>query len=455
MDMIDFWRARYRQAFEHSAHAAALPGRVACGFTNNVDRIADVDGPQFSRLLAQAGVPLPDGSGPTLVRTPAELLTAMAALIRHGHGGELTVLDGGLYRWVEEHFAFRGAPQLGGTAAQAAQTLALLGFDTLLHVTSLSPAQAALLDGSGRLRVAAAGGTLPPGDAARPDDPTMVHVIFEYAAGTHVEAGGACASAPEANRIIVSYDPINNELVFDPLYAAAVADPAQQVGAVLLSGYNQVSTIGLCRERIAGTVALVQGWKAARPHMLTHLELGGTPDAEYLAAILGGFAGEMDSVGLNADELNDVLRLWGKGRAASAADLVSGAQQLQARLGCARLNVHTQNLCVTVTRGDPQEEQDALLFGSLVAGTRARLATFPQRGDLERVLAECAVAPAGLDMLAGALAAADGPAEGIARLGDAWLVAAPTLAVANPAGLVGLGDSFTAGVLGILGAGRV
>lgn len=455
MSTINFWRARYRQAFERAAHATALPGRVACGFTNNVDHIADVDGPQFSRLLEQQGVPLPNDRGPTLVRTPDELLAAMAALIRQGHGGELTVLDSELYRWVEEHFAFRGAPQLGGTAAQAAQTLSLLGFATLLHVTSLSPAQAALLDGSGRLRVATADGLLPPGAAARPNDPTMVHVIFEYAAGTRVEAGGEWAAAPEANRIIVSYDPVNNELVFDPLYADAVADPAEQVGAVLLSGYNQVSTIGLCRRRIAETVALIRRWKAARPRLLTHLELGGTPDAEYLAAILDGFAGEVESVGLNADEVNDVLRLWGKDHAGSAADLTAAAQEMQSRLACVRLNVHTQNLCVTVTRGDPREEQDALLFGSLAAGTRARLAAFPQRDDLTRVLDEAEIAPAGQRMLTDALAAAGATPEGVARLDEGWLVVTPTLAVANPAGLVGLGDSFTAGVLGILAAGRV
>jgi ADP-dependent phosphofructokinase/glucokinase len=281
----------------------------------------------------------------------------------------------------------------------------------------------------------------------------MVHVIFEYAAGTCVEAGRERAAAPEANRIIVSYDPVNNELEFDPLYADAVADPAAQAGAVLLSGYNQVSTIDLCRQRIAETVALLRRWKAARPRLLAHLELGGTPDEEYLAAILDGFAGEVDSVGLNADELNDVLRLWGRGHTANTADLVAAAQEMYFRLGCGRLNVHTQNLCVTISHGDPQEEQDALLCGSLVAGTRARLAAFPQHGDLARVLAECAVAPAGLHMLSGALAAWGCPAEGIARLDGAWLVVAPTLAVANPAGLVGLGDSFTAGVLGILAAG--
>lgn len=455
MEQITFWRARYREACERALHAAAQHCRVACGFTNNVDRIADVDGAQFSRLLAQQGVALPAGRGPTLVRTPAELLAAMAALIRSGHGGELTVLDGDLYRWVEAHFAFRGAAQLGGTAAQAAQTLALLGFDTLLHVTSLSPEQAALLDGSGRLQIASASGLLPPCAAARPDDPTMVHVIFEYAAGTRIEAGGERAAAPEANRIIVSYDPINNELLFDPLYAGAVADPAAHVGAVLLSGYNQVSTIGLCRQRIGETVALLRRWKAAQPQLLTHLELGGTPDEEYLAAILDGFAGEVDSVGLNADELNDVLRLWGQGHAAGAADLVNGAQQLQSRLGCGRLNVHTQNLCVTITRGDAHAEQDALLYGSLVAGTRARLAAFPQHHDVARVLDAAQVAPAGLHMLSGVAATLGDAPGGIARLGEGRLVVAPTLAVANPAGLVGLGDSFTAGVLGILAAGRV
>lgn len=451
MNETTFWRGRYAEAFARALRGAAQPGRIACGFTNNVDRVADVDGAHLSRLLAQAGVALPHGRGPLLVRTPAELLAGMAAFVRDGRGGELTVLDAGLYRWMEAHFAFRGAPQLGGTAAQSAHTLARLGFDTLLHVTSLSPQQAALLDNTGRTLIATGDGLQRPADAARPADPTMVHVIFEYAAGTEIAAGGVRAAAPAANRIIVSYDPINGDLAFDPHYVAAVADPAAQVGAVMLSGYNQVSTLDLCRVRIGETVAMVRGWKAARPGLLAHLELGATPDGGFLAAILEGFAGEVDSIGLNADELNDVLHLWGEPHADGAPGLVDAVRRMHAHVGCARINVHTQELCVTVTQGDPRAEQDALLFGSLVAGTRARLADFPRVEDVARVLGAGEVAPRSLGLLADACAAGGAPPEGIARCGAGWLVAAPTLAVSNPAGIVGLGDSYTAGVLGVLG----
>ncbi|HET7095515.1 MAG TPA: hypothetical protein VFI22_18635, partial [Thermomicrobiales bacterium] len=110
---------------------------------------------------------------------------------------------------------------------------------------------------------------------------------------------------------------------------------------------------------------------------------------------------------------------------------------------------HTQDYCLTLTAGDPDREQRALLYGSLVAGAHARFGAFPKPGDLRRAL----TAAAGAESLDAErqLAAACGLTGGVARLDDGWVVFAPTLAAPVPAGTVGLGDSFTGGVLALLG----
>jgi ADP-dependent phosphofructokinase/glucokinase len=84
-----------------------------------------------------------------------------------------------------------------------------------------------------------------------------------------------------------------------------------------------------------------------------------------------------------------------------------------------------------------------------VAGTRARIGTFPTPADLRATLADGPPSAAGLAVIA-RLADLVGLREGIARFGSNWLVAVPTFALAAPVGTVGHGDSFTPGLLAML-----
>jgi ADP-dependent phosphofructokinase/glucokinase len=95
-------------------------------------------------------------------------------------------------------------------------------------------------------------------------------------------------------------------------------------------------------------------------------------------------------------------------------------------------------------------EQEALLFASLVSGTRARLGRWPRMEDLRRTLVEGRPGEAAR-AAEERLGAVVGLEAGVGRYAGAHLVFAPTLAVSHPAGTVGLGDSFTAGVLVMMG----
>ncbi|HEU0114376.1 MAG TPA: ADP-dependent glucokinase/phosphofructokinase, partial [Thermomicrobiales bacterium] len=148
----------------------------------------------------------------------------------------------------------------------------------------------------------------------------------------------------------------------------------------------------------------------------------------------------------NAEEL--VVLLGRAGDSLAPAAMLAGMAELRRAAALPRLNAHTQDFCLTLTAGDPSREQRALLYGSLVAGAHARTGAFPAPADLRRTLA----AAPGQEGLAAerALAAACDMTDGVAPLDDGWAVFAPTLAVPIPAGTVGLGDSFTGGVLALL-----
>ncbi|HEU0115825.1 MAG TPA: ADP-dependent glucokinase/phosphofructokinase, partial [Thermomicrobiales bacterium] len=374
----DIWRERHaaalRAAEARLAARAAAPGpprRIACGFTNNVDRIVALDGDVLAALANDVGA---DVSGPVVTRiaTPADCVAGLLQHVAAGAGSELPVDEAGTARWIAASFA--GRTEAAGTGARAANTLARLGFHALLHVTSLSCEQASLLDASGRLLIPTADGLRRPEEAARPEDPTMEHVVFEYPAGLTVALPERTVVAPRANRVITAYDPVNARLPLAAAYIGAVADPANGVDAVIISGYNQTANATICAAKIEETLAILRGWREARPHMLIHLELGATPDRDWLRAVFAGLAPHVDSVGLNVEELAAFLDHAVDSLAPAA--MLAGMAELRHAVLLPRLNLHTQDYCLTLTAGDPAREQRALLYGSLVAGAHARTGAF-------------------------------------------------------------------------------
>jgi ADP-dependent phosphofructokinase/glucokinase len=445
----EFWREEYAAALRSAEAATAAPGRsrrVACGFTNNVDRIVPLDGDALAALAREVGA---DVDSPPVLRiaTPTDCATALLQHVAAGAGSELPVANAEIARWIAASFA--GRAEVAGTGARAAETLARLGFEALLHVTGLSPEQASLLDASGRLLIPTEAGLRRPLEAVRAGDPTMEHVVFEYPAGLTVALPERTVVAPRANRVITAYDPVNARLPLDAAYVQAVADPANRVAAVVVSGYNQTADATICEAKIAETIAIIDLWRRGRPELPIHLELGATPDRDWLRAVFAGLAPHVDSVGFNAEELAALLNRDDVDAGGNPASTLAGMGELRRAVGLPRLNVHTQDFCLTLTAGDPRVERRALLYGSLVAGAHARTGAFPAPADLRRALA----AGPGEDGLEAErqLAAVCGLMDGVAPLdADGWAVFAPTLAAPIPAGTVGLGDSFTAGVLALL-----
>jgi ADP-dependent phosphofructokinase/glucokinase len=107
------------------------------------------------------------------------------------------------------------------------------------------------------------------------------------------------------------------------------------------------------------------------------------------------------------------------------------------RLGLDRLCVHADRWAAAVTRNNPGTERRALLAGCLLAASRAAAAR--------------PVAPSGLPV--GAKFAAPPYAETLA-LGEWNFVAVASPYLVAPASTLGLGDTFTAGCLLVLGQER-
>jgi ADP-dependent phosphofructokinase/glucokinase len=106
------------------------------------------------------------------------------------------------------------------------------------------------------------------------------------------------------------------------------------------------------------------------------------------------------------------------------------AQQVASQYGARRVIVHADHWALTVHRGDPEHQQRVLLAGNAFAAARAR------NGQPTAVLYPAEEA----------IYTDDLPPSG--ALDDGWqATCVPAPHLRRPAGTVGLGDTFTAGVL--------
>ncbi|MBW3634516.1 MAG: ADP-dependent glucokinase/phosphofructokinase [Chloroflexi bacterium] len=437
------WRQRFRTLPERAKlrAEAARQGevRIACGFTANLDQVVAFDQSLADRLFAGQRI---DVAAPRVNRADsiADLLTGVAQCVTSGTGHDLPVRDAAVQDWLLERVT--GRVQIGGTGAQAAATLARLGFPVLIHLTGRSPAQIAALPAREVMTVGSRDGVVPIEAASDPADPTMWHVVLEFPEGVQAPLPGV-SPAPAANRVIVSYDPVNSAFTIDPGFDAALGDPDHEIGALLVSGFSQVTEHEVLEQVLRDTAEAIRIWRAARPRMPVHLELGAMPESGSVMRVLETLHPVVTSIGLNIDELRDLLHGLDVTMAKPSPELIAQFRWLAARYPAPRWSLHTREFCLSLVDGDAAKERDALLFGSLVAATRSRIGDFPRVSDLQTTLERAVVNPTGMTLLHSLGIADDG-------CGDDGLVVTPGLRIEGAQASVGLGDSFTAGVLAML-----
>ena len=438
------WRERFTAALQQAVRRAETAERnghsIACGFTANLDRVAALDQPLLERLFAGHRS---DGRRSRVARADSvdDLLVAIAQCVAAGEGCDLPVRDAAVRDWLLRQIG--GRVQIGGTGAQAAATLARLGFPALLHLTGRAPEQIAAFPVRERIRIASPAGLLPIDAAGDAGDLVMWHAVLEFAAGVRAPLPEAPA-APAPNRVIVTYDPVNAAFGIDPGFAAALADPRIAIDALLVSGFSQLDDFA-ARERVLGLAAeAIRGWRATRPDLLVHLELGAMPEPASVMRILDVLHPVVTSIGINSDEVRELLAGFGIIAETPGPGLVAQLRWLQARYPTPRFSLHARDFCLTLTENDPEAERSALLFGTLVAATRSSIGGFPEIADVRKTLANSEVNREGMAVLDSLGVAAEGYAAN-------GVVVTPGLRIASPVATVGLGDSFTAGVLAMLG----
>ncbi|MBV9490896.1 MAG: 6-phosphofructokinase, partial [Verrucomicrobia bacterium] len=247
------------------------------------------------------------------------------------------------------------------------------------------------------------------------------HYVFEFTAG--IKAGSIVPA--RSSRIIVRFG--NERLDDDPDFYRESIAAASRAGAGILSGFNEIAEQDL-EEALEWTISLARSWKD-RGLSLIHLEVGDYAVARARDLVLNKLGGVITSLGMNYAEL--------RGLCNGGQDPLDRACQLSEAFDLARLCVHADEWALALTRSDPQRELEALLCGCLVASSRAEKG-YPCR-------------PSGLP----AQAQFHGvPCDAFVKSDGRSLVCCAAPYLEKPAATIGLGDTFLAGTLLVLGGKR-
>ena len=332
-----------------------------------------------------------------------------------GIGGEyyLDWPDGG--KWVEENLQF-SRWGLGGSGAQAAQMLAIMGAPALMSLEDRSRRQLSVIHPN--ILVATKRGVIKCGELPATPGRKPAHYIFEFTAGTQVGS----IIPKRSSRTIVRFT--DERLDADADFTKESMAASASAGAGILSGFNEIGEKDI-DGALADTIALAKAWRD-RGLKTIHLELGDYATAEGRDTVLEKLRGTFTSLGMSYSELCALC-----GRSPNA---IGKALELSESLHLSRLCVHADTWALAITNGDPQRELAALLCGCLFASARA------ERGEACRPMA----VPANAEFH-------DMPLEKFNKSGERFIVCCASPYLQRPVATIGLGDTFLAGTLLVLG----
>lgn len=394
------WHQAYVETVARLPRVAAQSRLILCGCCTCVDRVLTLE--QAVRVLLASAEQEAERLGRELLRR-AEA----------GTGGELLFPSGAAATLLEQLSA---RPSLGGTAAQAAYALAQLGAPVLLALQDRTAEQIALLHPN--ILVATEDG-LTRADSLTPQRTPgrPPHFIIEYIEGRAV----AGIVPPRSTRVIVRFT--DDGMDHDPCFIRASGCFARGAACGILAGFNAIPGDEL-EPSLAEASAIAESWRTAGLATI-HLELADFPNSAHRQAVIAALGGHVISLGMNYNELSSLLP--------EDDPVPVKARHLAEVLGVTRIAVHADEWALTVTRGDSQREQQALLAGCLLAASRAAHGR--------------PIVPTALPQDASFRIPYPAFAEN-----DGWYaVACPAPWLPRPASTVGLGDTFVAGTMLMLG----
>ena len=462
--MIEAWKNHY-QTVPSTLKKLKNIGGVASVFNANIDAVLHVSPEKFQQWHKACGQPELNSISLKEIRTPSDVLRGIFLCMKGGIAQEWLVTHVEAYRWIQDTLGYDRL-QMGGQGGIIANVMSICELQKVyVHTASQGPEQAQLFLNKANLLTSSENGKMEPAhQTIRANELPLIHWILEFSKGDTYTIGGETVTCPKSNRFIATYDPLNFDLHLVDSFSNAMKKKETALDVVLMSGFHmlsqQLSNGASGCERVQTVWNEVKQWKASHPQCMVHLEFASTQDLAIRRTIAEVIAPEVDSIGLNEQELIDILEVLGHG--VLAAECRQTMDSIHMFKGCLclfqqfkpyRLQLHMFGLYFTLTQEKNAAKLVSMREGMALAATLA--AAKAGTGSLEKAdqllwaqgKTIWGAAVKELQSLGAWLQGEYGfqqfELSGIAQNSDFSIVACPTILVEKPITLVGMGDTIS------------
>jgi ADP-dependent phosphofructokinase/glucokinase len=462
--MIEAWKNHYQKVPSTLAQFKNITG-VASVFNANIDAVIHVSPASLRAWWEKCGKPDISSSSLKEIKSAGDAIRGLVECIKGGIAQEWLVTDTSAYEWLQTSVGYDRL-QMGGQGGIIANVMSVCDIQNVyVHTASHGQEQAQLFLDKANLQTTNGQGQMAKAKTTiRPNEKPLIHWILEFSKGDVFEIGTESFTCPKSNRFIATYDPLNFDLHLVEAFSQAMQKPTTPLDVVLMSGFHMLSPSlsngksGL--DRVQEVWNEVETWKASHPQCLVHLEFASTQDLSIRKAIADIVAPKVDSIGLNEQELIDILEILGEKELAlkcrqtmDSIHMFKGCERLFKEFKPYRLQLHMFGFYFTLTSETRPEKLEAMRDGMACAATLA--AAKAGTGSLEdpqnllwahgksiwgAAVEEMARLSSSLKQQFNIDAF---ELTGIAQLPEFSIVALPTILVEKPVTLVGMGDTIS------------
>lgn len=409
--------------------------RIVFGYTSDLDVVLDWDETVLSGIVREFLKEEPGYAPGDRIDSMESFARIVTHFLVNGLGGEVDITAQSVCDYLEGHF--QTAYALGGTCAQGAAALNAVGFPVLAYITDRSREVCGLMDRPG-MEVFANGRVVPMAEGAS-GVPPVRHIILQYPKGAAVEVRGNVVKAPVSNRLILDFDTIHKHLPIEHGFLTYCQENAPDIYAYCISGFNGILDPAVMAERLDTLTQHYRIVKEKSPGTMIYLEGAYYLNPEVKDLAFERLARFIDILGMNEEELVEHTARFGlETDKEDMLSILDGLKCLLEQYPAKGIVMHTKDYALYYGQRLPGVNfRKGLALGNLMAGARARFGRYGTPDDLREMLSQ-PLSETGLKMAA-ALETAD--------LGGSCAAIAPSRYLEHPKYTIGLGDTFTAGML--------
>ena len=353
---------------------------------------------------------------------------------------------------------------MGGQAGVIANQMAALGANSLVYTSLLSPKQGSMFFPS--VKVPVVDETLRilnVQDAVRPTDNTKVNWIFEYPKNMEFNFNGEVVKTPRANRVIMATRPDGVVMAFSDEIAPYLPELGQQIDVAFMAGYHYApSDEEELNAYLSESMASLKSLKQKNPKLRLHLSIVPMSDEAAERTVLKTVAQEIQSFGINENEIKRVLVSYGYQAECDAIQaneraycLYHGVRRLAETLNFERIQLHNLGYYVVFLKKphivDPEIVRDACLYASSVNAIKAKYGGYVEKTSFMKQLRSSFLISAQNRFAALPKKCAHKAAVSLTTLNRPelliWVITmylvVPAHVVPNPVSTVGMGDTIS------------